>query len=359
MLMVLVAVSIVIFALVSELSRVSQEGMDDAITRDTGLRGSYTVAFDVGLQMTQRQQYTAIMQIAGAMHLSLWGYFEELPEVQSECPPFEQVGKQQLRVLWKAPGVPFGLPYGHISGIDTEWCINGQHIPASALFLADSDERSIYGDRLYISPYYRNLILLNTLGPANTVYTVVSGNDDDITEELRQAAIAVATPAAQAVGADAEAGTMVARKDRLGQNVKDAAAGAAITYGVIGWGVIILAALALLVMQTSYVRQRMWFYGLVQSLGASNSRIAALLLIDGAAIIAAGAAVAVGLLWLGEGTIRDFAKSAFGVDAHVLSGALIPRLAIGIVLILAIATTAPLAIALRRDPLAVLEAPRD
>lgn len=246
-----------------------------------------------------------------------------------------------------------------VSGIDTEWCIEGQHVPASALFIADADERSIYDAALCISPYYRNLILLSTLGPPRTAFTVVSGNDDDITDHLKSAVIAAATSAAQAVGVNADAETLVVRKDRQGQNVKDAAAGASITYGVIGWGVLVLAALALLVMQTSHVRQRMRFYGLMQSLGASSKRIAALLLIDGAVIIVAGVAVALGVLWLGSGTIRDFAMSAFGVDAHVLLGALIPRLAVGIVLILGIATAAPLAMALRRDPLEVLEAPRD
>lgn len=359
MLTVLVAVSIVIFALVTELSRISQQGIDDAIVRDNGLRGSYTISFDPGLQLTDEQQYEAVTHAAHKLKLTLWGFSEQLPAVESECPPFQQTGEQNLRVLWTKPGVPFDLPFGHISGADTEWCVNGQSIPASALFLANDREKSVYGDHLYISSYYRNLILLSTLGPIRDTYTVVSGSDTDISGQLRQAVTAAAATSAQQTGNDAAAGIVVLRADRNGQNVKDAAAGLSVTYGVIAWGVIILAALALLVMQTSYVRQRLWFYGLMQSLGATYRRVTAILLIDAAAVITTGLALALVTLWAADSTISEFAHHAFGVQAHTISGALIPKLAIGCAIILTVATAAPVAITLRRDPLDVLEAPRD
>lgn len=47
-----------------------------------------------------------------------------------------------------------------------------------------------------------------------------------------------------------------------------------LVYQVIGWGVLVLAALGLLVSQTIVVPPRMWFLGLARAMGASRAQIA-------------------------------------------------------------------------------------
>jgi hypothetical protein len=359
MLTVLVAVAIVVFSLVSELSRVSQQGLDEAIVKDAGLRGSYQVTLDPSLEISPSQAFATVMHVADGMQLSLWGYWQDMPSVTSECPPYEKVGPQQLRILWQRPSVPFDLPFGQTNGLDTQWCIDGQTIPASALYVPDASSQAVYGTRLYLRSDYANLVLLSTLAPVTYGYVLVSGDPVDQSERVREAVIAAFAPAAEASGIDLAADVTVRRLDQSDQNVLAASNGVAVTYGVIGWGVLVLAGLALLVVQVSNVRQRSWFYGLARALGARGRRIGALLGLEAGLVLVAGSAIAIAILLVAAGPVNRFADAAFGVDAHVLNPALLPKLAVGMATLLVVTTVVPLAQVLRRDPLEVLEAPRD
>lgn len=359
MLVILLSVAIVVFALVAELSRVSKEGIDEAIVRDSGQRGSYTVSFDPSLRIPPQLQYEMVQQVATSLNLTVWAYWEDMPAVKSECPPYERIGEQSLRVLWKRPGVPFDLPFGKISGIDTQWCIGGQGIPAQALFAPDQKEQGVFGAKLYIRSEYQQLVELSTLGDIKRGFTVLSGHDMPMETLIKDGLIERAKPAVALVGVDPDSNLQVTRSDNKGQQTRHAADGLGVTYNVIGWGTIVLAGLAVVVIQTSHIRQRLWFYGLLQSFGATNRRLAGILLADGIAVIAVGTALALGVLRLGQNAVYEFARSAFGVHANVLSAELLPRLLVGLAVILAMSTVIPLTHALRRDPLDVLEAPRD
>lgn len=359
MLALLIAVAIVVFAVITELSRVSQDGLDDAIVRDVGLRGSYQVFVQPDLPVTTEAAFEATASVASDLGMTVWGYWEDMPAVQSECPPFEQVGKQQLRILWKSPGVVFQLPFGNTADLDTRWCITGQTIPQDALFVPGPDQIAIYQHHVYVRSDYRNLILLSTLGPINRGFIIVSGDDNDITDQVRTAIDAKFTTMLAGSGTDPTSGISVARIDQKGQNVRQAANGISTTYNVIGWGVMLLAGLGLTLMQATNARQRSWFYGLARALGASGPRITAVLAVDTLIVLVGGVCLAMLTLLATNGTVHDFALSAFGVDANVLSPALIPRLVIGLVALLTVTTVVPLVHTMRRDPLEVLEAPRD
>jgi len=359
MLTVLITVAIVVFALVTELSRVSQQGLDDAIVRDAGLRGSYEITLDPSLELSPGDAYAAMEQVAADLHMSMWGYWEDLPEVQSECPPFQQVGEQVLRVLWRSPGVPFDLPFGQTAGIDTQWCIDGQAIPSNALYLADSDAKAIYGGQLYIRSDYRNLVLLSTLGLATRGYILVSGRDADLSGQVRATVLERIASIVAESGIDPAPGVIVRRVDQADQSVRAAANGVAVTYGVIGWGVLLLAGLGLMVVQVTNARQRSWFYGLARALGADGRRIGALLAVDAGMVLIAGTALAIVVLLMFAVPVHDFARSAFGVESHVVSASLLRNLLLGLSALLVTSTAVPLIQTLRRDPLGVLEAPRD
>jgi len=359
MLTVLMAVAIIVFSLVSELSRVSQQGLDQAIVKDAGLRGSYQVTLDPLLETSPSQTYASVVHVADAIHMSVWGYWQDMPSVTSECPPYEKVGPQQLRILWRRPSVPFELPFGHTNGLDTQWCIDGQTIPASALYMPDASSQAVFGTRLYLRSDYANLVLLSTLAPISYGYVLVSGDAVDHSDRVREAVISAFTSAAQAAGVDPAADITVRRLDQSDQNVLAASNGVAVTYGVIGWGVLVLAGLALLVVQVSNVRQRSWFYGLARALGARGRRIGALLGLEAVLVLLAGGALAIVVLVVAAGPVNRFADAAFGVDAHVLNPVLLPKLAVGMAALLVLTTVVPLVQVLRRDPLEVLEAPRD
>lgn len=358
MLVLLVAVSVAVFALVSELSRVSRVGLDSALTRDAGTLGSYSVVFDPSAGLGSSREYDVVLRVADDLGMELTAYWEDLPAVRSECPPFEELGEQEMRVLWKAPGRPYPLTFGQ-ADIDTRWCLDGQVVPPEALFLASESERSVYGSRLYLREEYRNLVLLATTGPVRRGYTVVSGTAQGQTDAVRASVLTHLRDYEASEGRDLGPSVTVRRIDQESAFVREAAAGVGTTYGVIGWGVVLLAALALVVVQTSHVRQRVWFYGLMRSLGADVRRVAMLLVVDAGLVIVGGGLVAVVALMLVRRPVEDFAKTAFGVEAELLSTQVWPQLALGGAILLGAGVLVPLVTVLRRDPLEVLEAPRD
>ena len=358
MLAAIVAVCAVVFSLVSELSRVSQDGLDSAILRDRGMLGSYSVSLgDAGVPTGER--YAVVASAAEAVGMRVWGYAEVLPPVRSECPPYDEVGAVSLQVLWERPGVPRELPYGQVAGVSTQWCIDGQSIPAASLFLPQGDQQRVYGTSLYIHPDYRDLVALSTTEPIGMRFTVVSGVAEDRMAVLREALVNRLRDDAARDGRSAQAEVVVGRIDQDGANVMEAAAGIALVYDVIRWGVLGLAGIALVTVQTLTARQRGWFYGLLTALGARRRTVAAVVALDTVTVSLAGLAMAVIVLALGDDTIAQFGRDAFGVDATGLDWGAIGTLAAGVASITMLAAVAPAVVIARRDPLDVLEAPRD
>ena len=91
-LVILTAIATVVFVLVSDLSRVSQEGLDQAIVAENGVHGSFVVTLDSGLGLTDRAEYALVGQAARDAGVEQRGYFEDMPSTRSECPPFQAVG---------------------------------------------------------------------------------------------------------------------------------------------------------------------------------------------------------------------------------------------------------------------------
>lgn len=359
MLTALTTVAIVIFALVSELARVSQEGLDSAIVQDSGLHGSYEVSLDSSLQASDATVDEAARHTAAGLGASVWGQWVDLPETRSECPPFEQVGEQSLRVLWRAPGIPFDLPFGDTGGIDTVWCIDGQQIPPDALYFPDADHQAVYGTRLYLRGDYQDLVLLSTTGPLRRGFIVVTGQDQDLSDEVHSLALETIAPLAASTEVDPGPRVTVQRIDQENASVRDASRGVGVTYGVIGWGVLALAGIALVAVQAIVTRQRSWFYALARSMGAGTWRIGAMLSADTLLVLLASSAASLAVLTVAQPTVRDFADRAFGVDAHVLNLDVAVTLAVGLGLIFGATVVTSLIGTVRRDPIAVLESPRD
>lgn len=355
----LTAIAIIVFALVSELSRVSRQGLDEAIVQDSGLRGSYQVTFDSSLQIDDANAFDAVDAVAQALDLDLWGFWQDSPDIRSECPPYEQMGEQSLRFLWRAPSEPFSLPFGQVSGIDTSWCIGGQEIPESALFLPGDEDRAVFGSRLYVDPQYWDLVMLSTLGPVRRGFILTSGSDAQLASSIQSAIEVQIQPIAARDQVDASSVVTVARLDLDSANVQDASKGIAITYGLISWGVLTLAGIALLAVQVIVARQRSWFYGLARALGATRRQIAILLSVDAALVLLAASALASLVLGLSQTTVKSFAATAFGVEATVMSARTAVALVLGLTTIFITVAIASTAVVVRRDPLETLEAPRD
>lgn len=359
MLALLLAVATIVFALVSELSRVSQLGLDQAILKDAGLVGAYQVQFSSESGVDLNLAYETVNALAADLPFAVWGVREVFPQIQAECPPYEQLGAVQPRILWDRPGMGKELPFGQGVDFETKWCVEGQEVPASSIFVPNADQSSVYGAALHVSAEYRELLYLSTLGPVDVAVIVTTANQEDMRGVLIDALQAAFTPRAELYGVEVEGMFSVSSLGTGAESVSAAADGIGVVYDIIRWGVLGLSAIALATVQALVVRQRSWFYGLLTAFGTSKIRVAALLSFDTLLIATAGLMGAGVCLTLLSEPFNQFAVSAFQVEMRIGAGSMIPALLAGIAISSAIAILIPLTIVSRRDPYAVLEAPRD
>jgi len=353
----LFAIAIVVFAVVSELSRVSEAGLNAGIAKDSGELGTYEVSFDGRLYLDIERQRKVSDVIAASASGSVTYFFVDLPPVHSECAPYNVLGEVSFRLLRDESGDYASLPFGSVGDIDTRWCLDGVEISATAFYLPDDDAKATLGSRMYIAPEYAGIVRLSTVGAVSSGFTVHTGSDSS-REVIERIARYMVQEDALKLGLDPGELVSVGRVDQDAEAVRAAAEGMSITYDVIRWSVLALAVAALTLVQTVTVNQRAWFFGLSRALGAPSRIIVAYVAAETAGIVVGAMAVASGLLTALSPSITDFARAAFGVQADVMHAQTMLTLALAVTVAVVFATSIPVIAVLRRDPLEVLEAPR-
>jgi hypothetical protein len=359
MMVLLVATSLVVFVLVTDLSRVSQEGLDAAITREHGLADTYRVRIASELGWGATQASRVVDEVAASFGADVGRRYIDLPPTASECPPFDLVGELSLRVMWEPDGRAAELPYGTSDEVDTEWCIAGARIPDAAIFFATPAERMLYGEQVFLHPAYYDVVYHATYEPVTLGWLVVAPNSIDIQDELNDAFVARADDEAERSGRSAVDLVQVVRAFDDAVGIRTASDGIATVYNVIRWGVLALAGLALAGLEIVIAQQRAWLFGLAAAFGATRARIAAFLAVEIALVVGAGTALGVGFLAVAQGTIVTFARDAFQVVADPLALENLVMALLGMTtVVISVTCTAAVGV-LRRDPLEVLEAARD
>lgn len=353
LLVTLVAVGMTVFLVVTELSRVSTEGLEDAIEADTGATGSYNVSLDsdfgLGPAELSRQVSAALAPYAIRPPVLI----EALPPIIPECPPFEHLGLQSILILRDGGGVPLDVPFGQDLPFETQLCFDGQVIPYDAIYLPTRSEQDKWGLGIVIHPTYRELVALSTTGQVNYNALLVTGQQADQATEIVESLNNHFREAALRYGVES-ASTAYKRLDG-GSNIRTASEGVGIVYGIIRWGVLILGGLGLLVAEMIVVRNRTWFFGLARAVGARGRHIAALIVSDVLLVLAVGTLLAVTLTLAMQPTADAFAQDAFQISVQLLHPSAVPQLLLGTLLVLILASSYPALTAARQDPLDVLE----
>jgi hypothetical protein len=354
LLTLLVAVAMTVVVGVSELSRVSTSGLEGAIAEDVGLTGTYLVTLesDFGLMQADLAQ-----RVGGA--LENWAsrpieLVTAYPAVQAECPPFEELGPQPLMVLTDTDLRPMPLDFGRDLPVDTEICFGGQVIPSSSIYVPSRAEQLRWTSGLLIDQDYERVASLSANSPVRYTFSLVTGFAEDQQRAIsNDVADALGEDAAR-FGVGASDLVTVSRVDQ-GASIRQASEGIQIVYSLIIWGVLILGGLGLLIVELIVVRERMWFFGLARTLGATTRHVAGLVLADVALIVLLGTGLAFVLASALQPVAADLASQAFGVDVQLISPAVLPQVLAGCLLILVVAGGIPAAKASRKDPLDVLE----
>lgn len=354
LLAVLTAVTMSVFLIVTELSRVSSTGLDEAIAADVGETGTYAIDLgsDLGLPVDQLARVVAVATHRyAARPLRM---VEVLPPVQPECPPYQQLGPHRIQILRDGDGQPVSLPFGHDLPVESEFCLDGQQIPAAALYIPTEGEQRTLGTGIFVEPTYRPVMLAATTGPATYRFVVVTLRQADARDAIHQAVSSRLHEDAVRHGILDDGYVTVSRVDSAG-DIRSASEGIKLVYLIIAWAVVILGGLGLLVAELIVVRNRSWFYGLARAIGARNGHIAALILADLVLILAAGTILALLLAALVQPAADGFAQSAFALHVQLVQPSSIFQLATAGLLVLLLAGTYPAAKAIRADPLDVLE----
>lgn len=353
LLALLVAVGMTVFLVVTELSRVSTEGLEDAIEEDAGATGTYNISlysdFGLGPEELARQ----IAEAAAPLSVRPPVLIEAFPPIKPECPPFENLGIQFLLILWDGAGLPVDVPFGRDLPFETQLCFDGQVIPYDAIYLPTRAEQNQWGLGVAIDPTYRDLAALSTTDRVAYSALIVTGRQVNMMAEVVESLESHFRKAALRYGVES-ATTFQSRLDG-GSNIRTASEGVSIVYGIIRWGVLILGGLGLLVAEMIVVRNRTWFFGLARAVGARGRHIAALIILDVLLVLLTGALLAVALTAAAQPTADAFAWDAFQINVRLLHPSAIPQLLLGTLLVLVLASVYPALAATRQDPLDVLE----
>ncbi len=354
LLVILVAVGMSVFLVVTELSRVSSEGLDDAISEDVGETGTYMIAlsssFGLDPVALSHQVDAAVAPYASSTPLTI----QVLPPITPDCPPYEELGPQSILILRDSAGTPADIPFGEGLPLDTQICFDGQRIPATAVYIPTQSEQAKWGAGLVVDTTYERIANLATNQPITYRFSVITDQQRDQRNDIETAVKRQLEIDALKHGVDIGETVFVLRID-TGESIRSASNGIKLVYTIIGWGVLILGGLGLLVSELIVVRDRTWFFGLARAVGARNRHIAALIFADVLVVLIAGTVLALVISVAIQPAADSFGQDAFQVNVRLIQLSTIPKLVAGALLVLLLAGVYPAYVATRQDPLDILE----
>ncbi len=357
------AVGMAIFLIVSELSHLSSEDLQASISAEAGRAGTYAIDLGSSLGMDPRRLLHSVDAAVGPYIAGAVRMVEIFPPSPVDCPPGTAFGSLPLLIPYDQTGTPVdGQPTR--ADVGAPVCIGGQEVPGSAARLPTVAERNLWFGAgsagstvgLVLRGRYEPLAMLATTASPSYRFVAVTGQEADLSFQLSDAVTREFQATARRYGMPHVESIVVVTRLDTGQAIRRAAAGVDVVYGVIAWAVLVLAGLGLLIAETIVVRDRMWFFGLSRAVGARGRDIATLVVVDIVLVLAAASALTIVLLLALEPVATSFARNAFQIShVSLLQAAVVPRLILGELLVLAIASAYPTARAVQQDPLDVLE----
>lgn len=353
LLTVLIAIGVLVFLTVAELSRASSESLHDAIDSDLGAAGTYRIEPAPQLGLSRRELVDKVGRAVGGLTSAPMVVIDALPPVRPECPPFDTLGDLATFVIRDADGVAKVLD-AISSPTQADLCLAGLTVPRTALRGTTDEEARTFGAGLVLAPAYEHLVGLTSTAPTRSIVVITTGRVEDMGDEILTDLRGALSDDAGRAGIPDESAVTVSRVDS-GSQVRTASDGIALVYLLIGWGVLLIGGLGILVAELIVLRDRMWFLGLARAVGARRQDIAVLVLSDIALVLVAGFGAAV-LVALGTGPIvESFGQRSFGTPLVLLRWEVTPRLVAGAALMLVLGGAYPAWRATRLDPLEVLE----
>jgi hypothetical protein len=358
----IVAVSVLIFTLVQALAAASTADLDDAIAEDLGVEGRYelSVPSDVGVPTSRLAEL--VVRAAEGVHASTLVVLAEQGSVDVACPSVDGPGdERQVLVLLAAEhlGDVAADAIDDAEDADEQGrrCLAGIEVPdggeldldLSAPLLLDTPplvlDRSMADDADA------------TLGPpARLVAVVQIDNSEDQTLALESGLEALLVePAARNGSPDGWQDQLTASRLDTGASIRAAGRGVGLVYRLLGWGVLLLGASAVLVAQLVDGQSRRSAFGLARVVGARSSDLVVLVVTEVSLVVLGGVGVASGIALAVRPALSQWSQSTFDANLRLLDVGTVAPLLVAVLVLVLVGGGLPAWRAARTDPLVALE----
>lgn len=349
----LIAISMLIFLVVTELSRASSDSLGEAIDQDLGWTGTYRVEVNPGLNLTRERTVVLVKKAVADELTRPMLVAEMLPPTKPECPPLKALGELTPYVILEgaAPEDPSASDTIPTQG---DLCLGGLTVPREAIRPVTKPEGRLLGAGIVLDQTYMRLVKLTSIEPSRLVFVLTTGKDEDVTDQVQATLQRQFASEISMAGLTPSQAFVTGRVDS-GSRVRAASNGVSAVYLLIGWGVLLIGGLGILVSELIVLRDRTWFFGLTRAVGAKRSDVAHMVLMDITLVLAGGVALALVGGVLTQPAVSGLGREAFNVDLQLLRPAALIQLFLGVAAMLIVAGAYPAWRATRLDPLDVLE----
>lgn len=348
---VLLSVCVLVFLCVQAVSTASADSLDDSITEDLGRTGTYRIDVRAGLGVGPREQDRAVSESLAGAELQTLGKAVRLDAVPWTCREDDEGSGQPLYLVHDdLTSGPRPIGSGIAEGFS---CMAGLDVSPFVAVAAGTD-RHLFGEAALIDAQVFDVARALAPTAPSTTYFLVTGRNVDDTVALREAFTSALGGFAAKAGQDVDDLIDVVRLDE-GSQTREAASSVRLVYGLVAWAVLLVGAVGLLLVEMANARERSWLFGLARAVGATRASIATLVLIDAALIVLAGAALTAVLAAPLSSLVSDFGRENFDTSLVLFDPAVLPQLAAGVVVVLAVGAALPARRAASQDPVDVLE----
>ncbi|MEY3407627.1 MAG: hypothetical protein RL038_688 [Actinomycetota bacterium] len=348
MLVGLVATGVLVFFVLSELSRAAQNDLDRAVEGQLGLKGVYTAEFSPDFNITLTDLTALVPAALENFPSAKVSYVRIFPQVNIECPPDSDLGDQQIFVFQAQSAALETEPLDG-SQINFETCLQGQKIPRNALRpVTDYESRSL-GPGFVLHPDYLDLMSLAATEEPRWAIVINLNQADDYTYELNNSLWQAFSSEIERDGLVPQGAVLLNRIDQ-GSALREATDGIRLVYSVIAWMTLALVALAVAVAELFIIRDRMWLFGLSRASGARRIDITKIVILDVVGVLILGVTAAIALSLIFSPAFRNFGESVFQTEIVLFRLDLLPLLLVFLVFGVGIGSLIPVLKVLKLDP---------
>lgn len=344
----LVAIGVIVYFALSELSIASQNKIDSAVLKELGEEGVYEIEFASTLNLPHSQLINDLNKTLSPFDIDKLIFIERYPPLNPACPPNSNIGEVSINMII-AQRRNFPKFENRFAKSPFRVCIDGQELPRNSIRPVPSTEKFILGDGYVLDTKFSPLLNDATRSKSQLVAVLVLGKRQYLSNQVQKAIQRDFGSVFTKAGVSIDAAMRFSRVDS-GASIRNANDGIRLVYTLISWLVLLLVSVAVLVSELFVVRDRSWLLGLSRAVGARKSDLIKLIFIEVFGITFTGLFIAITLSFPLSPLLENFFQTTFQTSFNLIRLDSLSRLSIFLILSIAIGSIYPAIRVLRLDP---------